>query len=119
MKSRAEIVYGMRFHGDPDRPGPYPHEKGGKSEKKKGVTVLEKINSHPHVKSISDERSEGHGFWIYLKDGHISPSTDTSTIHEDTISKALAQLKYTVKGNSKDIEKDIKDSDWDFLETLK
>lgn len=62
--------------------------------KNKKKTALEKIKEHPLVESYSDERGDGEGFWIYLKEGYVSPSTDTGTIHEDTISAAVTELKH-------------------------
>lgn len=59
--------------------------------------VEDEIKAHPHTEDISDERSSGDGYWVYLKKGYqMEPSSMTHSVHEDTPSKALAALKKIV-----------------------
>lgn len=51
--------------------------------------TLKELREHPLVDEIVDERSEDNGYWVYLKPGWRSPSTDTGSIHEMTVKELL------------------------------
>lgn len=57
------------------------------------LTVLERITGNPAVESISDERRDGDGCWVYLHRDWICPAMECGTIHEDTWSKCLKMLR--------------------------
>jgi len=41
---------------------------------------------------VSDERSDGNGFWVYLQDGWINEDMECGTIHEDTVGQCIAMF---------------------------
>jgi hypothetical protein len=59
--------------------------------------VIDAINAHPRVESVSDERSLGDGYWVYLHTGWISANSECGTIHEESPSACLRELRR--KGN--------------------
>lgn len=52
------------------------------------------------IASVSDERNNGDGWWIYLKpeyaDLDFDPHWDCRTIHEQTLSACIKRLKSSV-----------------------
>lgn len=48
------------------------------------------------IDSISDERSNGDGWWIYLKEPFFNPQLECRTIHEQKLSDAINILKHCV-----------------------
>lgn len=48
------------------------------------------------VEEVEDDRINNNGWWIYLKDGYITTTTDCHTIHEDTWKQAYDALKNTI-----------------------
>lgn len=47
-KSAAENIYEARFHGDPSRPGPYPHG-GGKGGSRKGQSKNKEASKKDNI----------------------------------------------------------------------
>lgn len=45
------------------------------------------------IDEISDERNNGDGFWIYLKEPFFNPQLECCIIHEATITKCIGILK--------------------------
>lgn len=60
------------------------------------MKLLQRILTDARVIAVSDERDTGEGFWIYLRSGFITSTTETGSIHEDTLAKAYAALRSTV-----------------------
>lgn len=109
MKSRAEIIYGMRFHGGPEK-GPLAHptvhdRKGGKG---KGATktIVKRGPNFAHDGEYNVTLPNGHKTIIYRDQGtgwwfEVVPYLkDSSTIHrnnEDLIgfnkAEAIAELE--------------------------
>lgn len=48
------------------------------------------------IAEISDERANGDGFWIYLKEPFFNPDMESKIIHEQTITECIKQLKSCV-----------------------
>ena len=57
------------------------------------MTVIERIKKDPRVKSISDERAAGDGFWVYLHYGYYGYEWSSHIIHEDSPSACLSYLR--------------------------
>lgn len=55
-------------------------------------TIL-KLKSDPRVEEISDERSAGDGFWVYLKSGFYGYEEGSHIIHEDSPSECLKFMR--------------------------
>jgi hypothetical protein len=51
------------------------------------------IRRHPLVRDISDERANGDGFWIYLKNGWVCSNSECNAVSEDTLEEAVACLR--------------------------
>lgn len=45
------------------------------------------------IDSISDERNNGDGWWIYLKEPFFNPQLECRTIHEQKLSDVIKTLK--------------------------
>lgn len=87
--ANRELVRGARKPDDY-----YTHnEKRTRKRNPAGGKVLSAILNDPRVKTVSDERSDGGGVWVYLKPGYVSRSTDTGSIHEDSWSAAHRVLR--------------------------
>ncbi len=63
------------------------------------------------IESTSDERANGDGFWIYLKDEYadldFDPFWNCRVIHEDTVTECIKRLKWAklvTKENSNESE---------------
>lgn len=54
--------------------------------------IIEKIKADKRVQSVSDERSWGDGFWIYLKPG-FSNDGGAHCHHEDSPTQAYKVLR--------------------------
>ena len=54
-------------------------------------------NLMPLVEEISDERSMGDGYWIYLVPGYINTMTEVHMVHEDTVKECLIHLRNYIK----------------------
>lgn len=59
------------------------------------------INSLPDkytnaIADVSDERNNGDGWWIYLKEPFFNTELECRTIHEQKLSSCIAQLKRAV-----------------------
>ena len=55
---------------------------------------IDRLKKDPRVDSVSDERSFGDGYFVYLKAGYCISDDDTChTIHEQTIAECLKQLQ--------------------------
>jgi len=65
---------------------------------------IEKYVPKKHQDKIENVDKDMDGVWITLKAGYISTSTETRTIHEDTIAKARKQLKTIVEEEIEVIE---------------
>lgn len=48
------------------------------------------------IDSISDERGNGDGWWIYLKPPFFNPQLECQTIHEQKLATAISILKECV-----------------------
>lgn len=48
------------------------------------------------VESIDDERSDGHGWWFYLRKGLKWDGRNTHSIHRETKRECLYELKNSV-----------------------
>lgn len=53
------------------------------------------------IESISDERENGNGFWIYLKHPYTNPGLGYGVIHEQTETEAVKILKGIVNTQRK------------------
>ena len=68
-----------------------------------GVRSIDNLPEKHLIKidSISDERSNGDGFWIYLteryRDIEFDPQSPSGTIHEQTIHQCIKRLRKSVK----------------------
>jgi len=64
-----------------------------------------RLKNKDKIESISDERANGDGFWIYLKieyaDLYFDPFWNCRIIHEETITECIERLR-----SSKKITKD-------------
>ena len=49
------------------------------------MKLIERLERHPRVDSVSDERESGNGFWIYAAKGFWNPRLGTHGWHEDTM----------------------------------
>lgn len=56
--------------------------------------TITKIMNHPAVIEISDERSSGDGFWVYLRSGHCNDEQGLHCIHEDSPTECLRRLRW-------------------------
>lgn len=45
---------------------------------------------------VTDERNNGDGWWIYLKEPFFNTALECRTIHEGTLSQCISQLKSCV-----------------------
>lgn len=45
------------------------------------------------IADFSDERNNGDGYWIYLKEPFFNPQLECRTIHEQKLSAAISILK--------------------------
>ena len=52
---------------------------------------------HAIIDDVSDERSNGDGYWVYLKSGYINTSQDVHLVHEDTLRECAEYLRHDVK----------------------
>lgn len=68
----------------------------GKQRKEINMTTIERIKADPRVADVSDERSMGDGFWVYLKSGFAVQGDEVHCIHEDTPSDCLRELRHGV-----------------------
>ena len=58
------------------------------------LKAIDRLKKDPRVDSISDERSFGDGYFVYLKAGYCISDDDTChTIHEYSIAECLKQLQ--------------------------
>lgn len=48
------------------------------------------------IADVSDERNNGDGWWIYLKEPFFNPHLECRTIHEQKLSSCIEQLKRCV-----------------------
>lgn len=55
--------------------------------------VLDRIQADPRVESVSDERRNGDGCWVYLLPAYICPAMECGTIHEDSWTACERMLK--------------------------
>lgn len=53
------------------------------------------------VESVSDERSNGDGWWIYLKAPWFNSEMECRIIHEQTLKDCISILKEIVNTNDK------------------
>ena len=62
-------------------------------------TILKKYGTI--IEEISDERSNGDGVWVYLKnewaDFNHDPHNPMRTVHEQTIGEVLTRLRHGVR----------------------
>lgn len=52
---------------------------------------------HGIIDEVSDERSNGDGYWIYLKPGWIDTMFEVHMVHEDTLAECADQLRNSVE----------------------
>jgi len=45
------------------------------------------FRTHPLVEDVSDERRDGNGYWVYLRAPFITTTSDSHTIHEETVAE--------------------------------
>jgi len=57
------------------------------------MKTIQKILKDHRVDEISDERSAGDGFWVYLKVGYYGYEEGSHIIHEDSPTKCLEYLR--------------------------
>ena len=60
---------------------------------------------HAMISDVSDERSNGDGYWVYLKSGFCYES-ETHAIHEDTLKGCAECLRYVEPCSCSDCEFD-------------
>ncbi len=48
------------------------------------------------IADISDERNNGDGWWIYLKEPFFNPDLECRIIHEETLTECIHELKLCV-----------------------
>ena len=51
------------------------------------------------IKEFSDERDNGNGYWIYLKEPYFNPEMECRIIHEQQIRKVISILKDCVNNH--------------------
>lgn len=79
---------------------------------KTGFNVLDKLSEKHRnkISAISDERSVGDGFWIYLGNQfcnrEMEPFGGMHIIHEDNPSACLSQLRKANKCDCEDCKKE-------------
>jgi len=61
----------------------------------KKATTYTHLNLDSRVDWISDERGNGDGIWVYLKEGFINTHLECGTIHEHTVAECCDQLNNT------------------------
>lgn len=57
------------------------------------MTTIQKILKDHRVEEISDERSVGDGFWVYLKVGYYGYEEGSHIIHEDAPTQCFSLLR--------------------------
>ena len=58
--------------------------------------TLDKIALDPRVAEVSNEVSDGNGYWVYLNAGHCTDQKGQHTIHEYTIKSVLREMAYNI-----------------------
>jgi hypothetical protein len=53
------------------------------------------------IKAFTDERDNGDGYWIYLKEPFYNPELECRIIHEQQLVKAIRILKSCVNNHEK------------------
>lgn len=48
------------------------------------------------ISEVSDERNNGDGWWIYLKEPYFNTGLECNIIHEQQLSECISQLKTCV-----------------------
>ena len=64
--------------------------------------TLAALKKFPMVRSVSDERSTGDGFWIHLKPGWHCALSGTHTVHEWTTKDLLETFETVIPCDSPD-----------------
>lgn len=49
------------------------------------------------IESVSDERGNGDGYWVYLVTGWTDPDGETHCIHEPSPAKCAREMKHVRK----------------------
>ncbi len=58
--------------------------------------TLRRLLADKRVDSISDERSSGDGFWIYMAPGWWDPTREVHNCHKDGMHATIAAFKASV-----------------------
>ena len=58
----------------------------------KAPRTLAELVADPRVTSVSDERDDGDGVWIYLAPDWWNPQDECSVVHRDTMRDAMRSL---------------------------
>lgn len=53
---------------------------------------LQKLLDDPRIESISDERDDHNGFFVYLKSDYISRTMECGTIHEMSVKACIKAM---------------------------
>lgn len=51
------------------------------------------------IESIEDLRSSDEGFWVHLKTGWINTMDSTHSVHEDTITDCVREMRFVEQCN--------------------
>lgn len=63
------------------------------TQKKGAAQLVKRYQAILDKNPLDDETDTGDGYWFYLKPGLISPSDETSFIHEDTLALCNTKLR--------------------------
>jgi len=64
-------------------------------------TIQDYMDKHPDKFEewyTEDNNDRGCDYWVHCREPYFYPSTETSTIHEDTVKETLYAMRHVVKG---------------------
>ncbi len=66
-------------------------------------TIQNYIDRHPgkfESWHSEDNNPRGLDYWVYCREPYFCPSTETSTIHENTVQETIAAMRTVIKGKN-------------------
>ena len=64
-------------------------------------TIEDYIKKHPDKFDswhTEDNNERGLDYWVYCKDPYFYPSSETQTIHENTVKETIQAMRCVIKG---------------------
>lgn len=58
------------------------------------MTIVDRIQQHAKVDCVSDERTAGHGFWVYLSPPWCYSDQGRHSIHKDSPTECWRELRW-------------------------